>query len=63
MINLGLVCIRHAHTQNVEGLGGGCNEMQNNSHKQNIHHEAYNNIPIEIKFAYGLNLIGENQNV
>jgi len=66
-INLGLVCISHSHTQNVEGLGGGCkvnlHEMQNNSHKQNIHHEAYNNIPIEIKFACSLNLIGENQNV
>jgi len=47
----------------VEGLGGGCNEMQNNSHKQNIHHEAYNNIPKDDKFAYSLNLMGENQNV
>ena len=37
--------------------------MQNNSCEQNIHHETYNNIPIEIKFACSLNLIGENQNV
>ena len=38
-------------------------EMQNNNHKQNIHHEAYNNIPKDDKFAYMKNMIGENQNV
>jgi len=34
-------------------------EMQNKKHKQNIHHEAYNNIPVRIKIAYMKNMIGE----
>jgi len=47
--------VHKALTYSIGGRFGwrqNLHEMQNNSHKQNIHHEAYNNIPIEIKFAY-----------
>ena len=49
-------CERFGWRQNLH-------EGQNNSCEQNIHHETYNNIPKDDKFAYSLNLIGENQNV